>query len=430
MNSKLTNEHDHLTGGGNEAWLEKIYNEKALTSHEEYVFMCINIKRFQYINDEYGRDKANEVIVILYQVLKHFLREGEYIARIYGDNFNLLLRYGDVHSCAKKFIEPFVDEIFEHEHPIIFHNIYLSFGMYFLKDGKCNFYRAQNLANISRTECPQVKERTFSYDYFNQNVYDEFKRVNQMADKVTKARFNKEFIPYIQPKIDVKTKKIIGGEVLLRWFNKESESVPLPSFLPVLNKFGDIYLVDLYIFETVCSFMHDCLLANKKITPLSFNITNTSLFDDDFIHDYTSILKKYKIPVNMVEFEFMENIQYSNYEEVKRIISTFREEGFTCALDDFGSGYSSFNILLNSQIDVVKLDRVFFNKELSEENMEVIQNIINICKKLHVKVIAEGIENEEYVKYLEQIGCDVIQGFYFYKPMPMHEFQSLLEQEL
>lgn len=420
---------DDLTKGGNESWLKQVYEEKVLPSTDKYVLICVNIKRFQYIINEYGKEKANDVIKILYEVLSQFLKDDEYIARIYEDDFNMLLKYSDMKSLEKHILYPIIDEIFEYEHPIIYRNIYLSFGINFIDD-KCDFYTAQNRANISRTECVHTKNRTFSYDFFNPDVYREFKHVNNTADKVTKARFNNEFLPYIQPKIDVKTKKIVGGEVLLRWFNQDGKEIPLSEFLPVLNKFGDIYMVDLNIFEIVCSFMHDCLLENKKMTPLSFNITNTSLFDDSFIQDYSSILKKYQIPEQMIEFEFMESIQYSNYDQVNSIISTFRKNGFKCALDDFGSGYSSFNILLNSQIDIVKLDRVFFRKELNHENKTIIENIVNICKKLKVKVIAEGIEDKEYVDFLEEIECDMIQGFYYYKPMPMHEFQKLLEQEL
>lgn len=420
---------DNLTKGGNESWLKQVYEEKVLPSTNKYVLVCVNIKRFQYIINEYGKDRANEVIKVLYEVLLKYTKDNEYVGRIYEDNFNLLLRYHDANTLENQFLFPLIDDMFEYDHPIIYRNIYLSFGIYFIND-QCDFYTAQNRADISRSECIHTKNRTFSYEYFNPDIYHNYKHVHNTADKVTKARFENEFIPYIQPKIDVKSKKIIGGEVLLRWFNKEGREIPLSEFLPVLNRFGDIYLVDLNIFEIVCSFMHDCLSSGKKITPLSFNITNTSLFDDAFINDYTNILKRYQIPENMVEFEFMENIQYSNYDQVNDIISTFRKNGFKCALDDFGSGYSSFNILLNSQIDIVKLDRVFFNKVLNEENKTIIENIVNICKKLNVKVIAEGIEDKEYVDFLEEIECDMIQGFYYYKPMPMHEFQKLLEQEL
>ncbi|MDD3049358.1 MAG: EAL domain-containing protein [Bacilli bacterium] len=304
----------------------------------------------------------------------------------------------------------------------------MSFGFYFIED-QVYFYTAQNRANIARTQCPQKKNRTFSYEEFTAELYERYRKENEMADSVTKARFNQEFVPYVQPKVDVKTKKIVDGEVLLRWFDEDGKEIALSEFLPVLNKFADIYLVDFNIFEQVCKFMHHCNKEGKKMVPLSFNITNTSFFDNDFINDYTTMLEKYKLSESMIEFEFMENIQFGNYEKVKQIISTFRKAGFLCALDDFGSGYSSFNILLNSQIDILKLDRVFFNKELNEENRTAIQSIINICKKLHVKVIAEGIEDQKYVNYLEQAGCDIIQGFYFYKPMSLDAFQQLIQQE-
>ncbi|NBK97652.1 MAG: EAL domain-containing protein [Erysipelotrichia bacterium] len=420
---------DALTMGYNEEQLKDIYEQEVMHKKDTYVFMCVNIKRFQYINDRYGRNKANEVIKCVYEELNKHLKEGEYLARIYGDHFNALLHYSSKEEVMEHFLVPFVDDFFENKHSLIYHNLYLSFGFYVIENSEIDFYQAQNYANITRTECIHNKNRTFSYEFFNQAIHEEYRRINEMADAVTKARYNGEFVAYVQPKIDLKSKQIIGGEVLLRWFDKEGREIPLSSFLPVLNTFGDIYLVDFNIFEMVCSFMHECFKQNKPMVPLSFNITNTSLFDENFIEDYSAVLQKYQIPEQMVQFEFMENIQYSNYDTVREIISKFRKAGFICALDDFGSGYSSFNILLNAQIDIVKLDRIFFIKALDEYNKDVIGNIINLCKRLNVKVTAEGIESKEYVDYLSEVGCDYVQGFYFYKPMPLDQFQKLLEQK-
>ena len=162
---------------------------------------------------------------------------------------------------------------------------------------------------------------------------------------------------------------------------------------------------------------------------MSFNITNTSLFDEDFLHDYLDIYSKYQISEQLIEFEFMENIRFDYYDQVKEMIVAFKKRGFTCSLDDFGSGYSSFNILLENLVDVLKIDKMFFDKPLNHKHQEVITHIVNMAHTLGMKVLAEGIETKEYVDFLKSIGCDYVQGYYYYRPMPLHEFQNLLKKD-
>lgn len=421
---------DCITGGPTETNLLSHYEEIRNRNAAEYVLINMNIKRFLYINAKHGREKGNETLHHLYTIARSFMREQEYIARAHADDFYLLLHYQDMDSLLYGFLHPFIDTVFDFEDPVFYHNIYLSFGFLFLKDCDCDYQTAKDMASLIRKDCEHVKRRTFSYEYYCPELFDKFMTHNQMADKVTKARFDNAFVPYVQPKIDLATKKIVGGEILLRWFDKQGNEIPLSLFLPSLNAHGDIYLVDLNIFEKVCAYLETCIREHRSVVPVSFNVTNTSLFDEDFLEDYLSILQKYQVPEEYIEFEFMENIQFDRYNKVKEIIDIFHKHGFTCSLDDFGSGYSSFNILLEQKIDVLKIDRMFFDSPLDETRRSIIYHIIEIAHCLGVKVLAEGVENEETLNLLEELGCDMVQGYYFYKPMPLPEFEKLLDEQM
>lgn len=429
MITKLSDCTDHITGGPLEAELCTHYKQIVQNRAEDYVMINMNIKRFLYINAEHGRKSGNDTLRQLYEITRTLMREDEFIARCYADDFYLLLRYSDMAPMLQAFLFPLIDVVFDHEDPVFYHNIYLSFGIYFLKDGAFDYETAKDMAALVRKGCEHIGNRTFSYEYYRPDLFKKFMDYNEMADRVTRARFENAFVPYVQPKIDLKTQKIVGGEILLRWFDEEGKEVPLYSFLPTLNEHGDIYLVDLNIFEQVCCYLDRCLKEQRNIVPLSFNVTNTSLFSDEFLEDYLNILEKYKIPVHYIEFEFMENIQFDRYNRVKEIIDQFHHYGFTCSLDDFGSGYSSFNILLEHRIDVLKIDQMFFRSALNEERRSVIHHIIEIAHSLDVKVLAEGVETKDTIDYLMKMGCDMVQGYYYYKPMPLDAFEKLLDEQ-
>lgn len=422
-------QRDFLTDGGDEQWLKERFDALVPQRYPSYVFVDMNIKRFQYINNKHGRKRADAALKHLYEIASQFLKDDEYIARVCNDDYNLLLHYCDMDILIKEFLVPLVDAVFDDPDEIFYHNIYLSFGFYFLEQTPCSFYEVQNKAQITRKKCPHLQRRTFSYDIYHSELYKDFMRFHETADRVTQARFKKEFIPYIQPKIRLCDEAIVGGEVLLRWKTADGCLIPLSSFLPVLNANGDIYLVDLNLFDTVCSYIQTAQKNGEPVVPMSFNITNTSLFDEDFLHDYLDIYSKYQISEQLIEFEFMENIRFDYYDQVKEMIVAFKKRGFTCSLDDFGSGYSSFNILLENLVDVLKIDKMFFDKPLNHKHQEVITHIVNMAHTLGMKVLAEGIETKEYVDFLKSIGCDYVQGYYYYRPMPLHEFQNLLKKD-
>ena len=420
---------DEITGRPSAVWLRHIYKETVSKDCQHYVFATANIKDFRYFNLKYGFEQGNQILKIVLDCLYHHLDDKSYAARVYADEFHLLIYCEDCDAFVDKFLVPFVDELFDVEEPMLYHNIYMSFGLYKLEHPNEDYAHISNKAEIARLECRELKHRSFSFDDLNKQKYDEYMMRHALNGKLTEARLNKEFVPYIQPKIDLSSEQIVGGEILMRWINEQGELIPLTNFFFSLNEKGDIYLIDLYLFDQVCHWMNQRLKAKLPLVPVSFNITNTSFFDINFLDDYLNILHQYEIPKEYIEFEFLEDIQYGLNEQVIETIEKLKAIGFTCSLDDFCSGYSSYNVLLKTQVDIIKLDRMFFQKQLTEKYAKMLNYTILALKEMDLKILAEGVETKEYVDFLKSAGCDYVQGFYYYKPMPLDEFQQLIDKQ-
>ena len=194
----------------------------------------------------------------------------------------------------------------------------------------------------------------------------------------------------------------------------------------MLNKNGFIRIIDYDVFKTVVEQLKERENRKKENVRISFNISNSFFKDVYYIDEYAKTVKENAIDPRYLEIEFMENIDIHK-DILKKNIRIFHEMGFSCSLDDFGNGFSNFEILKECDLDIIKIDRCFFVDELSDLNKEILKTIIHLIKSIGMKVIAEGVERKEDVDFLASIGCDAVQGFYFYKPMPMEEFFSLLD---
>lgn len=404
--------------------------EEAKTSAKKFALIVVNIKDFRYFNTLYGFQAGNEILSSLLTTLQAIMQEDEMVIHEHADNYTMLIRYNqenldDLHERMYEI----TDKCYRINDSRIYRNLFLSFGIYLIQNNDCDYDNAKNLANLSRKACSGLSSRTQSYEIYNQKIHDQFMREKNLEESTADAYKNFEFVTYYQPKVDPYTEKIVGAEALLRWFDKDGNPIPVSDFLPILNKNAYIYLVDLDVFEMTCKMLQENILNNRPVVPISFNVSRSCFYDDENIQPYIELREKYQIPHHLIEFELMESISLDDTEHMKAFIHLIKGAGFQCSLDDFGNGYSSFNVLLNAELDAVKMDRQFFVKNLNGDNKLIIKTVINLIKSLHIKVIAEGVEDEEHVTYLKECGCDVIQGFYYYKPMCAETFNQLLQEQ-
>lgn len=235
---------------------------------------------------------------------------------------------------------------------------------------------------------------------------------------------NKEFTIYIQPKIDIKTEKIAGAEALIRR-EKDGKLIMPKDFVPLYEKTNLITKLDMFVFENVCKKLKEWTEKGYKLFPISVNESRKVLYYKNHVKELEDLVKKYKVNPNLIELELTETAAVRDIEDAKKAAEKVHALGFIVSMDDFGVGYSSFYMLKNIHIDVLKIDRNFSHEVMEDKRGRIIlESIIEMAKKLEIKTVAEGIETKEQVDYLRKIGCDMIQGYYYAKPMPIEEFEE------
>lgn len=402
--------------------------EEIQQSDESYALIRMNIKNFRYYNTKYGRETGNSILNDVCDLLQSTLSNGDFLIREYADNYLIFKSYKHKQGLIDHWLYPCIDELFEISNPAIFHNIYTSFGIFYLDDKTCDFDYANDCAELCRKYTDTLSYRVFSYEVYYDEFFEKYMATRQLEERTGLARENGLYQVYIQPKVDAKTDKICGGEALLRMFDEQGEMIPISDFLPILNKNGYIRMVDMWEYDTVLKVMEQRLKEHKRVVNMSFNISNSHFHDEMLFSDYQEVSSRYDVPRNMITCEFLESISIDE-KKMNELIKTFHEEGFQCALDDFGNGCSSFNVLRYADIDSVKIDRCFFQDSPRGNKVQVLKAIVEMLKILNLHIVAEGVEKEEDIMLMKELGVDEIQGFYYYKPMPMDEFFALLDQE-
>ncbi|MEG0591730.1 MAG: EAL domain-containing protein [Coprobacillus sp.] len=405
------------------------YYNKFIKSNMKYVLVQLNIKNFRYFHIKYSYQSCQEILSLILELLSSTIKEDEYAAYLYSDNFVMLLQYEELDDLLYQRITKLVDELYRIDDKRVYRCLFVSMGIYQMDDKSIRFEDAMNYANLARRESDSIKERNHSVEVYNEDFYNQYMGRLELEMKTADAYKNYEFIAYLQPKIDLATESIVGAEALLRWIDHDGNSIPLYAFLPILNQNGYIELVDLDVFDQICEKLDQRIKDNKKVVPVSFNISKSSFYSEDILKEYIEVFEKYNIPKHLIEIEFMESISLDDTERMKEVVSGFKEYGFSCSLDDFGNGYSSFNVLLNAPFDIIKMDRQFFLDNLKGDNQLVIKTVVDLIHSLGMRIVAEGVELKEHIDYLKTCKCDYVQGYYYYRPMPICDFNDLLDKE-
>lgn len=409
-------------------YLVQRYEERQ-RSGEKYALVHFNIKNFRYYNTKHGSKAGDEILRLVLQCMEGELQEGEYAAHLYADNFAAILRYETADKIIYERMMQFINILYRIEDERIYRNLAVSMGIYEMSDPTVSFGDALNYANLCRRECTTLLHRSFCMELYDDSFYRSYMERMELEAETANAYKNYDFVTYLQPKIELKTGRIVGAESLLRWFDKDGVPIPLTKFLPILNQNSYINIIDVDMFDRCCQRLEQRLKSGLPVVPISFNISKTAFYDPNLLRDYTSVFEKYDIPKRLVEIEFMESISLNDSDHMKTVIEGFKRYGFTCTLDDFGNGYSSFNVLLNAPLDVVKLDRQFFVQNLNGESELIISAVVDLLHSLNMRVVAEGVELQEHIDYLQKCNCDYVQGYYYYRPMPESEFEALLEAQ-
>lgn len=410
-----------------EQWIKEKYDELLLEQRQDYALVSLKIKQLRRLNILYGRGFVDELILEFHNALLEAVENKGYAAYLQHGYYNLLLQLPekrDDYSLVMWFSEILhktyylTDKRFEKI-------VYCGLGVYRLEDNVIDFYTAQYYADICRTES---KERDFliSHVEFYGSSYQDIKlNAQEYRRRFDDALHNKHIHLYLQPKVNLKTKEVESAEALMRWIDPELGLLPINEYLPVLEESGQMNLVDCYIFEETCKVIEHWSKVYKKEISISVNVSKSTFVYPFFLNEFEDIHKKYDCKKECIELELIENIILNQSERVKEVVDEIKKYGYRVSLDDFGSGYSSYSVLCNTPFDAVKIDRSLFLDHTNPKEKILAKHIIEIAHELGMEVVAEGIETKEYVDELTQIGCDYIQGFYFYKSMPVEEFEEI-----
>jgi len=237
-----------------------------------------------------------------------------------------------------------------------------------------------------------------------------------------------EFKVYVQPKVDMNTEVIIGGEALVRWHHQKLGVIPPTDFIPIAENDGLIITIDFWVWEQVFIFIRNRMKSGKKICPVSINISRVHMYNDDFVDKLITLCLEYDVPPEYIILELTESAFSANENLMIELLNELRRFGFHVSMDDFGTGLSSMQMLTKQPLDEIKIDRSFINSMKSSKERIVLENIIRLLKEINIPFIAEGVETSEQKNDLLTYGCNNAQGFLFYKPMPLDEFEKLLDK--
>jgi diguanylate cyclase (GGDEF)-like protein len=399
----------------------------------EYFFLSIDIDNFKYINDSYSFETGNALLVELSQ---HFKAEcdanNELICRFYADNFVIFSKNPGYLGLIEEHVSKLTD-VSDHVSKMLPQQYKLTFsaGIYYIDDPFADITSMIDKANIARRLGKEnfVTRRVIEY---TKEMNDESELKKNITLTMNKAIENGEFLIYYQPKFLFSTGVLIGAEALIRWDNPDQGLMPPSKFIPLFEKNGFIQKIDLYVFERVCKFLDSWNHAGTDGScphplTISFNLSRFHLYNSELINELTSIKGKYQIEPCKIEVELTESVMFDNQKRLVRVMNDIKNAGFSISVDDFGSGYSSLNMLKDMPADVLKLDKEFLSSAPDNERESIIINsVIEMAKKLHLTTVAEGVETPKQSDLLKKMGCDLVQGFLYAKPMPENEFLDLL----
>lgn len=381
--------------------------------------VAMNIKNFKVINENYGSQTGDRILSFVVKTLKSYTGVGELAARGEADHFYLFLRAWDEEEIEER-LEEILDSMrsFAGEEGVC--GLTLAAGIYRIEDHDLEVTIMQDRANLAcKYHEEGMTENIFFYDFRIMRQLQKEKALHDMADK---AFADREFQVYLQPKVELHSEQVKGAEALIRWVQPGPVVISPGDFIPAFERSGIICRLDLYVFEQICRFLRRRIDEDREIFPVSVNLSRVHLRREGFLEDFVEIRKKYDVPPSLIELELTESM-FMDQEAMEIAIRQIHEAGFLCSMDDFGSGYSSLGLLTAFDIDVIKLDRSFFINR-SRKQSEVIESVVTLAGRLGIRTVAEGIEEKEQLDFLRRIGCSMVQGYVYSRPLSMPDFEA------
>ena len=414
---------DDVTGGYNYNYFRRNASDILKNNKEiPYLLLRFDIMNFRYINESYGHDRADKVLkATINEFEKVFNPRKELCVRVNSDQFvAIVINNIEFEEKYMKYLKGISDEANEAQ---IRYPIRLKVGMYQIKKEDSNIDLMIDRANAARKSI-DITANVLTATY-SDNIISNMRKVDAIESEMENSLKKGEFKVYVQPKWDISKDEILGGEALVRWIKNDGTMFYPSDFIPIFESNGFIENLDFYMLEQLCIKMKDMRKNDNeyKFYPISVNQSRVLINNPDYVKNVEKILKRYDTDVSKIQLEITENLFFDQREKMVEVITQLKDLGLELAMDDFGSGYSSLNILKDVPFDILKIDKVFFDETfISEASTVILRKIFEMAQELSIDVICEGVETKDQVEMLKGFGCHAVQGYYYGKPMPVDEF--------
>ena len=426
---------DEVTGGHNKAKfvIEAQNILQNVSSSDKYALVLMDIAKFKVINELYGFDLANVILKDVYGIIKNNLPNDSIMARSFAATYLFIIKY-DTEKDINSIIDKIYKEIenYNSETMTVLKTSYNKaaaklvplFGVYLINDVTVPIYIMCDRVGLAKRTIANDINKYISY--YDDNLRKQLLIEKNIEDEMHNALESGQFVMYLQPKYNMKTLTVAGSEALVRWIHPTKGFMPPNDFIPLFEKNGFVLNIDRYIWEQACKAIKSWIDRGYNPVPISVNVSRLHLSNEFFIDDLKELINKYQIPTELLELELTESAGFEDFDKFIDIINELKKQGFSIAVDDFGSGYSSLNMLRQIPCDILKLDKGFINDSTTDERGKiVVQHVLSMAKNLSLKTVSEGIETVEQAQFLTNSGCDIAQGFLYAKPMKLEDFEKI-----
>lgn len=415
---------------------QRFLYEDPLTKGANYAKFCMDMKKrrigqgyliimditnFNNINIAAGMTEGNKIIRDIWEILTGVIQSNETAGHVREDVFILCLQESDRERLLER-IRQISDEISKRTRTLQIQGIHTRYGIYYM-DGTETLEDAYSKAQIAREYARTQREKR--YAFYSEIDHEKRREDEQLEERFEEALEGREFEVWYQPKYSAATGEMVGSEALVRWKSKDGSMISPGRFIPLFEQNGMIARLDEYMFRAVCEQQARWLTEVRQVRPVSINLSRASLYYVDIVERYQAILEEFHLDARYIELEVTESAMEGKA-DIRALLERFRSLGIQILIDDFGTGYSSLATLNMRCFDVLKLDKSLIDHIGDKNGETLLYFVINMGQQLGLHITAEGVENQMQLEYLQQVKCDVIQGFFFARPMLSVQFEEFL----
>ncbi|MEG2652341.1 MAG: GGDEF domain-containing phosphodiesterase [Ruthenibacterium sp.] len=397
----------------------------------DHFFVKLDIENFKLINQIYGYEKGDEILCCVARAIQETTRNADEIfARISNDEFIALFA-----MQGNTTIQVLYDVFTSRFHALLDENLAFKFtfacGIYAIPKSDVQKPEINHLfEKVNMAHKTAKFNKTGKIVAYDEAMTEKAMHSKEIENKMANALQSDEFVVYLQPKYYLKSEKIGGAEALTRWQNENSDLFYPDVFIPVFERNGFITKLDFQVLYKVCCILKSWIANGIEPVVVSVNFSRLHLSNRNFVKELCSIVDNVGISRGLIEIEITETAIYDNIDALSEILTDLHKSGFTMSMDDFGSGYSSLGLLKDLPVDIIKMDRSFFVNQKDEKRSKiVVGSIIKMAEELGIRIVAEGVESQKHIDLLRELDCDMVQGYYYARPMPAKKFTELIRKQ-